>query len=90
MSRGCVGVRAGVLQTVACDAGDGSQFVTLAAPNGACGPIGDTFDLIIGGFNVEVGQNGQVSLENRSAGNASTTFRFLPRRASSGTGRRQR
>ena len=74
----CVGVRAGVLQIVACDAGDSSQFVALAAPNGAGGPIGDTFDLIVGGFNVEVGQDGKVSLKNRSTGFASTTFRFLP------------
>ena len=74
----CVGVRAGVLQIVACDAGDGSQFVALAAPKGAGGPIGETFDLIVGGFNVEVGQDGEVSLKKRSTGFASTTFRFLP------------
>jgi hypothetical protein len=74
----CVGVRAGVLQMVACDAGDASKFVTLAAPNGAGGPIGETFDLIVGGFNVEVGQDGKVSLKKRSTGFASTTFRFLP------------
>ena len=74
----CVGVRAGALQTVACDAGDSSQFVTLAAPTGAGGPIRETFDLIVGGFNVEVDQDGKVSLKNRGTGFASTTFRFLP------------
>jgi hypothetical protein len=66
------------VQTVACDAADRSQFVMLAAPNGGGGPIGETFDLVIGGFNVEVGPDGAVSAENRGAGFASTTFRFLP------------
>jgi hypothetical protein len=67
-----------VLQTVACNAEDRSQFVTLAAPMGAGGPIKKTFDLIVGGFNVEVSQLGAVSLRNRNTGFASTNFRLLP------------
>jgi hypothetical protein len=73
----CVGADADTLRTMACDAADSRQSVVFAAPKGAGGPIGKTFDLIIGGFDVEVAADGTLSLRKRGDGYARTTFRFI-------------
>ncbi|WP_155372801.1 hypothetical protein [Catellatospora vulcania] len=72
----CVGVDGGVLHTVACDAADRGQAVTLVASTGMDGPRGADFDLIVGGRNVEVSADGKVSLRER-IGPAQTAFRFV-------------
>ncbi|MBV1854867.1 hypothetical protein [Catellatospora tritici] len=69
----CVGVDGGRPHTTACDAADRDQRVTLVP-----GPGGTTFDLVVGGFNVEVGQAGKISLVRRDGTGARTVFRFVP------------
>jgi hypothetical protein len=66
----CVGVDS-VLHTMACDAADRDQWVTLPA-------AGTAFHLVVGGYNVEVGDDGKVSLRKRGGAPARTAFRFQP------------
>ncbi|WP_155368261.1 hypothetical protein [Catellatospora vulcania] len=73
----CAGIEAGVLHTVACDAADRSQRVTLAA-RGADASGAATFDLVVGGYQVEVAKDGKVSLVKRGSTPAKTRFRFVP------------
>jgi hypothetical protein len=73
----CAGVEAGVLHTVACDAAARAQKVTLVA-RGVDGSGAATFEVVVGGFQVEVGKDGKVSLVKAGSAPAKTRFRFVP------------
>lgn len=68
----CVGVSGDILQTMACDASASVQIVKIVPAGGG------TFELVIGGYNVEVDQLGKVSLKQRGNTPAQTKFRFIP------------
>ncbi|GAA2360188.1 hypothetical protein Cme02nite_37200 [Catellatospora methionotrophica] len=68
----CAGIKTGVLTAVACDAAAKSQKVTLVARSTT------TFDLVVGGYQVEVSKLGKVSLAKAGNAAAKTRFRFVP------------
>ncbi|MDI1463122.1 hypothetical protein QEZ54_19265 [Catellatospora sp. KI3] len=67
----CVGVKGDQPYTMACDAADRDQRVTL--PPGATAA---TYGLVLGQYDVEVGQDGKISLVRHRTG-AKTVFRFI-------------
>ncbi|MFC7241877.1 hypothetical protein ACFQO7_05230 [Catellatospora aurea] len=73
----CAGIEAGVLHAVACDAAAGAQKVTLVA-RGADASGAATFEVIVGGYRVEIGKDGKVSLVKAGSAAAKTRFRFIP------------
>ncbi|WP_191844445.1 hypothetical protein [Catellatospora chokoriensis] len=73
----CAGIKAAVLHAVACDAAASAQRVTLLA-RGADASGAATFDLVVGGYQVEVGKDGKVSLKKQGSAPAGTRFRFVP------------
>jgi hypothetical protein len=71
----CLTERGGKLFTNACDPSEFSQcvqFVTTGA-----GPNSPTFDLVVGGNNVEIATDGTVSTTQRGQKPAATTFGFV-------------
>lgn len=73
----CAGIEAGVLHAVACDAAAGAQKVTLVA-RGADASGAATFEVVVGGYRVEVSKDGKVSLVKAGSAAAKTRFRFVP------------
>ncbi|GIG02987.1 hypothetical protein [Catellatospora citrea] len=73
----CAGIKAGVLHTVPCDAAASTQRVTVVA-RGKDASGAATFDLVIGGYQVEVSKDGKVSLKKQGGAPAGTRFRFVP------------
>ncbi|WP_155385597.1 hypothetical protein [Catellatospora paridis] len=73
----CAGIKTGVLHAVACDAAASTQRVTLVA-RGKDASEAATFDLVVGGYQVEVSKDGKVSLKKQGSAPAGTRFRFVP------------
>jgi hypothetical protein len=67
----CLTARAGRVFTNACDPNEWAQTVQLMPPGSP------TFDLVIGGNNIELGAEGSVTADNRGDRAASTRFAFV-------------
>lgn len=69
----CLAEEAGRLIIAACDAGAGSQLLQ-AEPAGADAAGQSLFELVVGGFNIEIDAAGVVRTERRGENRAITTF----------------